>query len=191
MAVLFLDTCTASLDVNVDPTKSVVRIENENKLKKLLSDTIKKSLPRSTHPSRSVEQKTETPQPLPSMNFKNASQNLMYSENTSSHGVTQDTFYPLGEINNQPLVKEAAAAILEEKIPLLVMGQLNRSYIICHGQNNLYIIDQHAAHERVQYEKMCKKKKTSGKQIILPTKIDLTSSQHLLLGSRDVFDSLA
>ncbi|NLK00234.1 MAG: DNA mismatch repair endonuclease MutL [Clostridia bacterium] len=191
MAVLFLDTCTASLDVNVDPTKSVVRIENENKLKKLLSDTIKKSLPRSTHPSWSVEQKTETPRPLPSMNFKNASQNLMYSDNTSSHGVTQDTFYPLVEINNQPLVKEAAAAILEEKVPLLVMGQLNRSYIICHGQNNLYIIDQHAAHERVQYEKMCKKKKTSGKQIILPTKIDLTSSQHLLLkDSRDVFDSL-
>jgi DNA mismatch repair protein MutL len=40
-------------------------------------------------------------------------------------------------------------------LPVLrVLGQLDNSYIIAEGPDGLYLIDQHAAHERVQFEKI-------------------------------------
>lgn len=40
------------------------------------------------------------------------------------------------------------------KLPMLrVLGQLGRAYIIAEGPTGMYLIDQHAAHERVLYER--------------------------------------
>jgi DNA mismatch repair protein MutL len=44
-------------------------------------------------------------------------------------------------------------------LPLLrVLGQLERKYIIAEGPDGLYLIDQHAAHERIQFEKIRKQR---------------------------------
>ena len=39
---------------------------------------------------------------------------------------------------------------------LKVLGQIEGTYIIASGPQGLYIIDQHAAHERIRYEKIRK-----------------------------------
>jgi DNA mismatch repair protein MutL len=42
-----------------------------------------------------------------------------------------------------------------DKLPMLrVLGQLGRTYIIAEGPTGMYLIDQHAAHERVLYERL-------------------------------------
>jgi DNA mismatch repair protein MutL len=52
----------------------------------------------------------------------------------------------------QPLTTTQAAT--SGKLPILrVLGQLGRTYIIAEGPTGLYLIDQHAAHERVLYER--------------------------------------
>ena len=38
--------------------------------------------------------------------------------------------------------------------PLKVIGQFNKTYILAEYLDVLYIIDQHAAHERILYEKI-------------------------------------
>ncbi len=51
-------------------------------------------------------------------------------------------------------VLPTAEAPARGKLPMLrVLGQLGRTYIIAEGPTGLYLIDQHAAHERVLYER--------------------------------------
>ena len=41
------------------------------------------------------------------------------------------------------------------KKPLLLpIGQIHNTYIICQGEDGMYLIDQHAANERINYEKL-------------------------------------
>jgi DNA mismatch repair protein MutL len=59
---------------------------------------------------------------------------------------------------------------------LRVLGQVRASYIIAEGPEGLYLIDQHAAHERVMYEKIRSQmtgRNTETQQLLDPMVIDL------------------
>ena len=49
----------------------------------------------------------------------------------------------------------------------LPMGQVASCYILAKKGDDLYIIDQHAAHERVRYDKLCKSSESIPMQSIL------------------------
>lgn len=60
------------------------------------------------------------------------------------------------EICSQPYI-ENKVKNKEDKIPdLRILGQINSTYIIAEGNKEMFIIDQHAAHERIYYEKYMK-----------------------------------
>jgi DNA mismatch repair protein MutL len=59
------------------------------------------------------------------------------------------------QLESLSTVTENAAPDLIERVPLLrLIGQLGRMYLAAEGPDGLYLIDQHAAHERVLYEQM-------------------------------------
>ena len=48
-----------------------------------------------------------------------------------------------------------------EVLPLLrVVGQMNATYVICEGPDGMYLLDQHAAHERVNYDRVIARGRT-------------------------------
>lgn len=58
---------------------------------------------------------------------------------------------------------EAAAGSHREVLPLLrVVGQMNTTYIIAEGPSGMYLIDQHAAHERVRYDQIVRERAAAG-----------------------------
>lgn len=62
------------------------------------------------------------------------------------------------ETNNAPELEPAVApepeVAITPKLPLLrVLGQMANTYIVAEGPDGMYLIDQHAAHERVMYER--------------------------------------
>jgi DNA mismatch repair protein MutL len=67
------------------------------------------------------------------------------------------------------------------QLPLLrVVGQLNASYIVAEGPDGLYLIDQHAAHERVLYEQMLAQHASDGlpvQSLLEPLVLDLSPEQ--------------
>ena len=69
---------------------------------------------------------------------------------------------------------------------LRILGQLAASYVIAEGPEGLYLIDQHAAHERVMYERMMAARELGGvssQALLDPAPVDVTAdSAHLLLG---------
>lgn len=95
---------------------------------------------------------------------------------------------PLPDISFGP--DDARPASLWERLPasgfpaLRTLGQLSGSYILAEGDEGLYLIDQHAAHERILFEKIFKQRKEQKLEIqgmLEPLPVELTPAQNELL----------
>lgn len=61
------------------------------------------------------------------------------------------------------------------------IGQVDKTFIIAQSEDTLYLIDQHAAHERILYDKLvAAKEKISSQQLLLPVYIDVSEQDMLL-----------
>ena len=71
------------------------------------------------------------------------------------------------------------------KLPVLrVLGQLRQTYIIAEGPEGMYLIDQHAAHERVLYERLQAERasmKVVSQSLLEPVPVELTPAQATIL----------
>jgi DNA mismatch repair protein MutL len=68
--------------------------------------------------------------------------------------------------------------------PLRVVGQIRQMYIVAEGPDGLYLIDQHAAHERILYEKLAAEKAQAAivrQQLLEPPVVELSPGQTALL----------
>ncbi len=83
---------------------------------------------------------------------------------------------------------------LEEKrieLNLIPIGQIHQSYIVAQGLDGMYIIDQHAAHERVKYEELLKQFKRGElktQELLIPITLNLTYQETQLV--RDYQDQI-
>jgi DNA mismatch repair protein MutL len=64
---------------------------------------------------------------------------------------------------------------------LRIIGQVSKMYILAEKGDDLVLIDQHAAHERIIYEKVFKIKKSRVQELIIPITIDLTPKEKVLM----------
>ncbi len=64
---------------------------------------------------------------------------------------------------------------------LRIIGQVSKIYILAEKGEDLIIIDQHAAHERILYEQVLKIKKSRVQELIAPVTIDLTPKEKVLM----------
>ena len=87
-----------------------------------------------------------------------------------------------------PATSGCASAILEEDAPaglqslatLKPLGQIRDSFILAVNPEGLWIIDQHVAHERVLFEKICKQRlavSPEKQQLLMPLIVELTPGQ--------------
>jgi DNA mismatch repair protein MutL len=67
---------------------------------------------------------------------------------------------------------------------LNVIGQFRRTYLLCESEEGLIIIDQHAAHERVYYEQLLRRRGRSNaaaQKLLIPETIELSHREAALL----------
>ena len=88
---------------------------------------------------------------------------------------------PIGDLqdhNNQSLVNHVSVGRTVAKHGLLPMGQVASCYILAKKGDDLYIIDQHAAHERVRYDKLCKSSESIPMQeLLMPMYMDVSEEE--------------
>ena len=153
--VLFLNMNPEGLDINVHPAKTEVRFRDPRALHQFIFHTISKSLA-SPHQklatNNSVTAINEEFIPSASAYVKQGS--IQLGRETSSPLLYRNLF----SVGIKPQMP-AAATITEqaqEEIPPLgfALGQLMGIYILAQNSQGLVIVDMHAAHERVTYEKL-------------------------------------
>lgn len=177
---VFLDLDPAALDVNVHPRKLEVRFRDEGRLFGAVARIVREALlasPLVRQVSAAAGMRAGSPADAP--------------DAPPSAGDAGDAPWSL-EIREPARLYAADAS--RGLPPLRPLGQLLNTYILAEGPDGLYLVDQHAAHERVLYERMLAARRKGGvpsQTLVVPLTLDLTPAQmSLLVGHLDVLTSL-
>ena len=134
--ILNLEMPASYYDVNVHPTKMEVRFKDEDKLYKIFYHAIKSAMLKSEFLDNSGETQKED---------EEEQKREKYIENELDFLTNRtETKAPVELINREN----------ERKIEYQYVGILFRTYIIIQIDDDMFLIDQHAAHERILYEQI-------------------------------------
>jgi DNA mismatch repair protein MutL len=189
------------IDVNVHPTKNEIRIENEELLFETIKNTIKETLNQKTEDEYKDEnikvQSYEKPLDFvkkpnivkdnerigdgrQEMRDNNQIKNNLYSQKILSEKKEEKRDVGLeGRDNEKKKIKKS-------KFEFRVLGQVLKCYILAETQNGFLVADQHALHERINYEKLMtelKNKKITKQKLVSPILINLSPTDSLVLKS--------
>ncbi len=163
LAVILLSMDPAEVDVNVHPTKREVKFRNSRGVFSAVQSAVRHALiDRSPVPVLA-----HSPQTWPAPDWERR-QSLV-----SAGRGEQDPAQLVMELyrpDDQPLVGPV-------RLPLLrVVGQVGQTYIVAEGPQGMYLIDQHAAHERILYEQMMaehEQESVTSQTLLEPLHLDL------------------
>ena len=198
IVVLNIKTDPTLVDVNVHPSKQDIKFSNFEDLKELISNGIKNVIK-----TKLLIPKIEVKEELPEPAYENLSLNLernIVSESPSSDDKERLTklinfdYKPNNELDT--LEKEEYVEELPtEKLPeLYPVGLVHGTYIVCENEKGIYLIDQHAAQERINYEKFSYLLSHPNNDIIdsiVPIVIELPMQDYIIIKNNiDILDKL-
>lgn len=181
--VLKIDVDPSLIDVNIHPTKMDIKFSKLASLKSLINETITKKLKELllipeintisniSNYSKLEEAKEEQKEEIiEKVNYEDITLNLEVSETSTEY------------------VKENR---IKEMYPV---GLVHGTYIIAENEIGMFIIDQHAAAERVNYEKYLRSmmnEKIDTITLLVPLTIELTNKEYIILKEHfDILDDL-
>ncbi len=187
IVILNIYTDPTLIDVNIHPTKQDIKISKIKDLYSLINDTIKDAL------YNNLLIPDATLRVSPNFKVNNEILSDVLKENnieeekhekinlTDDHAIVGQTTLDLGDS------KEDDNVVINSEMKNLVLypiGQANGTYILAENDEGFYLIDQHAAEERVNYEKIqksLKDKKVNTIEPLIPVTIELSKSDAIIL----------
>ncbi|MCZ7383814.1 MAG: DNA mismatch repair endonuclease MutL [Candidatus Methanoperedens sp.] len=174
IAVLKIYVNVLEVDVNVHPTKNQVRLSHEREICDVVARAVKMSL------------SGETLIPdvkLPEQQF------LVYETVPQSPLLVRETGtgFRVSIKDTEKRLRQSEKFGMEhgkqniEMPQVNILGQIDNLYIIAETKDGLIIIDQHAAHERVFFEKVRESKREDSQELIVPVNLELDSREKALI----------
>lgn len=185
IVVINIETDPTLVDVNIHPTKQDIKMSKMEELTTLLYKTIKEAL----------YNNLLIPNALVDESLNEVKDNFIapevYDKDASVTEVIQTTLDFAAP--KEPEEKQAKNEIFK-RLKLYPIGQVHGTYIIAENEDGMFILDQHAAHERVNYEMITKKFKEetpSYTDMLVPLSIELSASDYVVfMANKSVLEDL-
>ena len=164
LAVVLIQMPPDEVDVNVHPAKGEVRFKEPNKVFTVVQRTLRATLLHQVQPPE-LEIKRDwnlkvTPKVQPFWHADNAD---------------------VGQINPQRKISNLEVPILRS------VGQVGAAYLVAEGPDGIYLIDQHAAHERVLFEALMQRYnqgEIESQRLLTPINIEMNHDESALLNDQ-------
>jgi DNA mismatch repair protein MutL len=208
--VLFIDIAPAHIDINVHPTKTEIKFDDERMVYAVLTAAVKQALAihhitpsidfeqninfnpfaaASSTTTSSADKITEknyvqfrSPAMLHQSGVKNWERLLQnLDKSPSEYSPEIPTSFQVSSITDVPM----EAALLEAAAESVIKIQLHKRYILTQLKSGLLLIDQHAAHERILYEQylqpLLNNQTRSSQQLLFPVHVPLNPADMVLI----------
>ncbi len=170
IVILFITLPPSAVDVNVHPTKSEVKFKDPEKVYQAVFSAIRMMLEEGFS-------RLEPMAPAEARGEWVVQETLSFSSPSASG--KQEGILVLQDGGELPWKAE-------KKWPYAILGQIQGTYILCEGEGNLIFIDQHAAHERILFEKFKRdyeKGAVISEKLLFPILMELAAEEWYLLES--------
>ncbi len=198
LAVLSLQVPPDQVDVNVHPTKHEVRFAHQKQVHDAVASAVASALDRFDRSKWGAGDYTQEETGAVSFSVPEAGHRYRPPENppvgfgankvadaprvpmgepVSAAGYQKsDTLPPASNLPSSPPVPQPSLWQPSFFQDLRIIGQLRNTYILCESKEGLILIDQHAAHERVLFEQLKQRQKSSTpvvQRLLMPETVEL------------------
>lgn len=207
IVVMKIDVDPILVDVNVHPTKMDIKFSKMDTLKDLITKTITSKLESLTLIPDAIlettvdENRTRistvyTPDRFQEFDENKKEEEFQEFEKMTLTFETQEETTPyqknsIEDNNTTSVITEVKKERIKKMYPV---GLVHGTYIIAENEDGMYIIDQHAANERVNYEYYLREMsnpKPITMDLLVPITLELTSNEYIILKEHfDILDQL-
>ncbi len=173
------------IDVNVHPTKMDIKFSKMDTLKELLTNSIKEKLE-----SLSLAVPLESRSTIDSDDYND---DISIINNSGTKPIEYDKVINTEELSldlsdtpeEYTQDNENNSDVKYNRIKdMTPIGAIHATFIVCENEDGMYLIDQHAAHERINYEKYLEKLSSNDNtaiDLIVPIKIELVNKEFIII----------
>ena len=175
LAAVLVEVPPDEVDVNVHPAKAEVRFRNPEKVFSFVQRSVRRAL-LAYGPVPQAALQSLWGQAAPQFQQVDPSWSMAHGGQVPPAGVQVDGSQQVESVNPQTAF---------DRVPLLrLIGQVGATYLVAEGPDGLYLVDQHAAHERVLFEKLMAQhelKAIPSQALLTPVLVELPASSARLL----------
>jgi len=184
IVVLQIEMPPEDVDVNIHPTKREVRFRHAREVFVTVQRAVRTTL-MAQSPITMVTDSSTSPSDWSRID---ALRSLGRGERPSGQAALD--LYRTADrpsSDGRPSGETDALAPATERLPMLrVVGQIAQTYIVAEGPGGMYLIDQHAAHERIRYEELRSSRENGSvpsQELLQPLMIEFSPEQATLLSA--------
>lgn len=188
IVVLKIEVDPSLIDVNIHPTKMDIKFSKIDKLKELINKSITNRLNNINLIPKVENVKTVDYSEVEIKNNYVQEElilNKIEEDNKISDMVINEDFISIDKSENEKVSENIETNSKKDYIPdLYIAGYAFGTYIICQNNLGLYLIDQHAAKERINYEKtsyMLSHPDNKSIDMLFPVTIELPMNEFMII----------